>query len=46
MATGNLNESLLVLVDGKIVNLRVPYPIGFFTKWVVRFQLRPDPLAR
>ncbi len=84
IATGNLNDSLLALVDGKIVNLRVPYPIGFFTKWVegriddpnagwkgkslwttystrtmfhleggkenrpkvVRFQLRPDPLAR
>ena len=24
----------LALVDGKFVNLRVPYPIGFFTKWV------------
>ncbi|MCI3953423.1 MAG: hypothetical protein K0R53_2923 [Burkholderiales bacterium] len=84
IATGNLNDSLLALVDGKFVNLRVPYPIGFFTKWVegriddpnagwkgralwttystrtmfhletgkgtrpkvVRFQLRPDPLAR
>ena len=84
IATGNLNDSLVALVDGKIVNLRVPYPIGFFTKWVegriddpnagwkgrslwttystrtmfhleggkenrpkvVRFQLRPDPLAR
>jgi len=69
-------------VNGQFVNLRVPYPIGFFTKWmegriddalpfqpalwatystrtmfhleggkenrpkVVRFQLRPDPLAR
>ena len=84
IATGNLNDSLLALVDGKFVNLRVPYPMGFFTKWVegriddpaagwkgralwttystrtpfhletgkgtrpkvVRFQLRPDPLAR
>lgn len=84
IATGNLNDSLLALVDGKFVNLVVPYPIGFFTKWVegriddpttgwrgrglwttyatrtmfhleggtsnrpkvVRFQLRPDPLAR
>jgi hypothetical protein len=84
IATGNLNDSLLALVDGKFVNLRVPYPVGFFTKWVegriddpaggwkgrslwttystrtmfhleggkenrpkvVRFQLRPDPLAR
>jgi hypothetical protein len=84
IATGNLNDSLLALVDGKFVNLVVPYPIGFFTKWVegriddpsagwrgralwttystrtmfhleggtsnrpkvVRFQIRPDPLAR
>jgi hypothetical protein len=84
MATGNANESLLALVDGAFVNLRVPYPMGFYAKgldgriddpqagwkgkglWstyatrapfhveggkgttskVVKFQLRPDPLAR
>jgi hypothetical protein len=84
VASGNLNDSMLALVDGKFVNLRVPYPVGFYTKWaegriddpnagwkgrslwttystrtmfhleggkenrpkVVRFQLRPDPLAR
>ena len=84
IATGNANESLLAFVDGKFVNLRVPYPMGFYAKWmdgriddpqggwkgkglfstyatrtpfhveggqgttskVVRFQLRPDPLAR
>jgi hypothetical protein len=84
IATGNANESLLALVDGKFVNLRVPYPQGFYAKWmdgriddasagwkgrglwstyatrtpfhleggkgttskVVKFQLRPDPLAR
>jgi len=83
IATGNLNEGLLALVDGKFVVLRVPYPLGYFTKWmdgriddpkagwkgkglwstvatrapfhmeggkgtrpkVVRFQLRPNPLA-
>jgi hypothetical protein len=83
IATGNLNDALLALVDGKFVTLRVPYPIGYYTKWmdgriddpnagwkgkelwtttstramfhletgkgtlpkVVRFQLRPDPLA-
>ncbi|HKW92484.1 MAG TPA: carboxypeptidase-like regulatory domain-containing protein [Methylomirabilota bacterium] len=83
-ATGNANESLLALVDGKFVNLRVPYPMGFYAKgmdgriddpkagwkgravWstfatrapfhleggkgttskVVKFQLRPDPLAQ
>jgi hypothetical protein len=84
IATGNMNDALLALVDGKFVILRVPYPVGYFTKWmdgrindpnagwkgkelwtttstrtmfhletgkgtlpkVVRFQLRPDPLAR
>jgi hypothetical protein len=82
--TGNGSEGLLVLKDGKWVVLRVPYPLGFYTKWldgriddpgagwkgkglwatvstrapfhmeggkgttskVVKFQLRPDPLAR
>jgi hypothetical protein len=84
IATGNLNDSLIALVDGKFVNLRVPYPLGFYAKWmdgridnpnggwkgrglwattgtrtpfhmeggkgtkpkVVKFQLRPDPLAK
>ena len=84
IATGNANESLLALAGGKFVNLRVPYPMGFYAKWmdgriddpnagwkgkglwstyatrtpfhveggkgttskVVKFQLRPDPLAR
>jgi hypothetical protein len=82
--TGNGSEGLLALQDGKWVVLRVPYPVGFYTKWldgriddpragwkgrglwttvstrapfhmeggkgttskVVRFQLRPEPLAR
>ncbi|HET6781867.1 MAG TPA: carboxypeptidase regulatory-like domain-containing protein, partial [bacterium] len=82
--TGNLSEGLLILKDGQWVILRVPYPLGFFTKWldgriddpnagwkgrglwatvstrapfhmeggrgttskVLKFQLRPDPLAR
>jgi hypothetical protein len=84
IATGNANEALLALLNGKFVQLRVPYPMGFYTKWmdgriddpgagwkgkglwatystrapfhveggkgttskVVKFQLRPDPLAR
>jgi hypothetical protein len=33
-ATGNANESLIALVDGKFVNLRVPYPMGFYAKWM------------
>jgi len=82
--TGNQSEGLLALKDGKWVVLRVPYPLGFYTKWMdgriddpnagwkgrglwaavstrapfhmeggkgttskaIRFQLRPDPLAR
>ena len=82
--TGNSSEGLLALKDGEWVVLRVPYPLGFYTKWmdgriddpnagwkgkgvwathstrapfhletgkgtpskVVKFQLRPDPLAR
>jgi hypothetical protein len=34
IATGNLNDSLIALVDGKMVNLRVPYPLGFYAKWM------------
>jgi hypothetical protein len=82
--TGNGAEGLLVWKDGKWIVLRVPYPLGFYTKWldgriddpnggwkgrglwatvstrapfhmeggkgttskVVKFQLRPDPLAK
>jgi len=82
--TGDAAEGLLALKDGKWVVLRVPYPTGFYTKWmdgriddpnagwkgkglwstvstrtpfhmetgrgtsskVIRFQLRPDPLAK
>ena len=82
--TGNASEGLLAFKDGQWVILRVPYPLGFYTKWldgriddpdagwkgrglwstvstrapfhmeggkgttskVVKFQLRPDPLAR
>jgi len=32
--TGNASEGLLVLKDGKWVVLRVPYPVGFYTKWM------------
>jgi hypothetical protein len=32
MATGNLNDGLIALKDGKMVTLRVPYPMGFFAK--------------
>ena len=32
--TGNESEGLLALKDGKWVVLRVPYPLGFYTKWL------------
>jgi len=34
IATGNANESLLALVNSQWVNLHVPYPLGFYTKWM------------
>jgi len=85
LATGNQNESLIALKDGKMLNMVVPYPMGFYAKtfdgriddpnagwkgrgvWattgnrtpfhdegagkgerpkIVKFQLRPDPLAK
>ena len=32
IATGNQSDSLHALVGGRIVELRVPYPMGFFSK--------------
>ncbi len=32
IATGNSSDSLLALVNGQFVILRVPYPLGFFAK--------------
>jgi hypothetical protein len=32
--TGNQSEGLLVLKEGKWIVLRVPYPLGFYTKWL------------
>ena len=32
--TGNASEGLLALVNGEWVVLRVPYPLGFYTKWM------------
>jgi hypothetical protein len=32
--TGNGSEGLLALKDGKWVVLRVPYPMGFYAKWM------------
>ncbi len=32
--TGNESEGLLALKDGRWIVLRVPYPLGFYTKWM------------
>ncbi len=32
--TGNQSDGLLVMNDGEWVVLRVPYPMGFYTKWL------------
>ena len=32
MSTGNLNDGIIALKDGKMVVLRVPYPLGFYSK--------------
>jgi hypothetical protein len=32
IAMGNLNDSIYALVDGKLLNLRVPYRMGMFAK--------------
>jgi hypothetical protein len=32
MATGNLFDGVHALVNGKFVTLRIPYPLGFYTK--------------
>src|SRR4029450_2264734 len=82
--TGRGVEGRVALKDGKFVTMRVPYPLGFYTKWmdgriddpnggwtgrgvwttvptsapfhietgkgptskVMKFQVRPDPLAK
>jgi hypothetical protein len=32
MSTANLNDGLVALKDGKMILLRVPYPLGFYAK--------------
>jgi len=34
IGTGNFSDSLHALIEGKVVQLRVPYPMGFFAKGV------------
>ena len=32
MSTGNLNDGLIAMKDGKMIVLRIPYPMGFYAK--------------
>jgi hypothetical protein len=32
MSTGNLNDGLIAMKEGKMIVLRVPYPLGFYAK--------------
>jgi hypothetical protein len=32
VSTGNLNDGLLALKDGKMITIKVPYPTGFYAK--------------
>ena len=32
MSTGNLNDGLIAFKDGRMITLRVPYPMGFYAK--------------
>ncbi len=32
ISTGNLNDGMIALKDGKMIILRVPYPLGFYAK--------------
>jgi len=32
MSTGNLNDGLIAMKDGRMIVLRVPYPMGFYAK--------------
>ena len=34
VSTGNLNDGLIAYANGRMVTLRVPYPIGFYAKGV------------
>jgi hypothetical protein len=41
IGTGNFSDSLHTLTGGKVIELRVPYPMGFFAKgWMVVSTIR------
>jgi hypothetical protein len=41
-ATGNQNESIIALKDGKMINFVVPYPMGFYAKTRCVQQMRSN----
>jgi hypothetical protein len=46
IATGNESDSLAALVDGKWIQMRVPYPIGYFAKGMDGASTTPMPDGR
>ena len=46
IATGNQSDSLHALVGGQIVELRVPYPMGFFAKASTAASTTGTPAGR
>ena len=46
IGTGNFSDSLHALTYGKVVQLRVPYPMGFFAKGVDGRIDDPKPAGR
>jgi hypothetical protein len=34
LATGNNSDAILAVVGGKVIDIRIPYPMGFFAKWI------------
>ena len=34
LVTGNNSDAILAVVNGKVIDLRIPYPMGFFAKWI------------
>ena len=42
VSTANLEDGVVALKDGKMVLLRLPYPMGFFAKGHRRTHRRPN----
>ena len=42
MSTANLNDGFVALKDGKMVTMRIPYPMGFYAKGLRRAHRRSE----